>query len=294
MSMAACTCALKAARARCARRWTASAANDLTARSGRALREQRLAFFDDAAPLWRLSLPNNTPLVDLPGAALLDWGGAQRWLKSDAQRRCRFASIASAAVATRPASRTAPDVDPFHPLAAPLMRYHRQLKAAPRSARHLQSRAHVRRLLTLIEGDRHANQSQRTKPRHLPRAKEAEDILRSCVHCGFCNATCPTYQLLGNELDGPRGRIYLIKQMLEGEPVTDKTQLHLDRCLTCRNCETTCPSGVDYHALLDIGRADARAARRRGPLAERLLRDGLRHVIPRAGDVRRAAEGRAR
>ena len=107
--------------------------------------------------------------------------------------------------------------------------------------------------------------------RTLARAQEAEDILRSCVHCGFCNATCPTYQLLGNELDGPRGRIYLIKQMLEGEPVTDKTQLHLDRCLTCRNCETTCPSGVTYHALLDIGRADAgtpgRAARRRARAA---------------------------
>ncbi|BCQ27363.1 glycolate oxidase subunit GlcF (plasmid) [Caballeronia sp. NK8] len=114
----------------------------------------------------------------------------------------------------------------------------------------------------------------------LARAKEAEDILRSCVHCGFCNATCPTYQLLGNELDGPRGRIYLIKQMLEGEPVTDKTQLHLDRCLTCRNCETTCPSGVTYHALLDIGRAELDRRVRR-PARERMLRHGLRHVIPR-------------
>ncbi|HTP99771.1 MAG TPA: glycolate oxidase subunit GlcF [Casimicrobiaceae bacterium] len=84
--------------------------------------------------------------------------------------------------------------------------------------------------------------------------REAEAILRSCVHCGFCTATCPTYQLLGDELDGPRGRIYLIKQVLEGEPVTEKTQLHLDRCLTCRNCETTCPSGVQYGRLVDIGR----------------------------------------
>lgn len=116
--------------------------------------------------------------------------------------------------------------------------------------------------------------------RTLARAKEAEDILRSCVHCGFCNATCPTYQLLGNELDGPRGRIYLIKQMLEGEPVTDKTQLHLDRCLTCRNCETTCPSGVTYHALLDIGRAELERRVPR-PARERMLRNGLRHVIPR-------------
>ncbi|MEN1832630.1 glycolate oxidase subunit GlcF [Pseudomonas lijiangensis] len=118
--------------------------------------------------------------------------------------------------------------------------------------------------------------------RQLPRAEEAERILRSCVHCGFCNATCPTYQLLGDELDGPRGRIYLIKQVLEGNQVTEKTQLHLDRCLSCRNCETTCPSGVDYHNLLDIGRAVVDAAVPR-PLGQRLLRDSLRHVVPHAG-----------
>ncbi|APC19620.1 glycolate oxidase iron-sulfur subunit (plasmid) [Pseudomonas frederiksbergensis] len=116
--------------------------------------------------------------------------------------------------------------------------------------------------------------------RALPRGEEAESILRSCVHCGFCNATCPTYQLLGDELDGPRGRIYLIKLMLEGNPVTAKTQLHLDRCLSCRNCETTCPSGVDYHNLLDIGRAMVEQAVPR-PLSERLLRASLRQVVPR-------------
>ena len=87
-----------------------------------------------------------------------------------------------------------------------------------------------------------------------PEGKEADAILRKCVHCGFCTATCPTYQLLGDELDGPRGRIYLIKQVLEGAEVTTKTQTHLDRCLTCRNCETTCPSGVKYGHLVDIGR----------------------------------------
>src|SRR6202051_28637 len=87
-----------------------------------------------------------------------------------------------------------------------------------------------------------------------PQGREAEDILRSCVHCGFCLATCPTYQLLGDELDGPRGRIYLLQQVLEGGQATEKTQLHLDRCLTCRSCETTCPSGVKYGRLLDIGR----------------------------------------
>ncbi|MGE8500050.1 MAG: glycolate oxidase subunit GlcF [Pseudomonas sp.] len=116
--------------------------------------------------------------------------------------------------------------------------------------------------------------------RQLPRADEAERILRSCVHCGFCNATCPTYQLLGDELDGPRGRIYLIKQVLEGNEVTAKTQEHLDRCLTCRNCETTCPSGVQYHTLLDIGRDVVEQAVPR-PLGERVLREGLRLLVPR-------------
>ena len=90
--------------------------------------------------------------------------------------------------------------------------------------------------------------------RNTPDGEAAERILRNCVHCGFCLATCPTYQILGNELDSPRGRIYLMKQVLEGAAPTAKTQLHLDRCLTCRNCETTCPSGVEYGKLLDIGR----------------------------------------
>lgn len=112
----------------------------------------------------------------------------------------------------------------------------------------------------------------------LPRAEEAESILRSCVHCGFCNATCPTYQLLGDELDGPRGRIYLIKQVLEGTEPTRKTQMHLDRCLTCRNCESTCPSGVDYGHLVDIGRqiVDEKVPRPAGERAVRwLLKEGL-------------------
>lgn len=116
----------------------------------------------------------------------------------------------------------------------------------------------------------------------LPRADEAEEIIRSCVHCGFCNATCPTFQILGNELDGPRGRIYLIKQLLEGEPVTEKTQLHLDRCLSCRNCETTCPSGVEFHTLLDIGREEIERRVER-PVRERVLRSSLRQVFPRPG-----------
>src|SRR5699024_6589517 len=90
--------------------------------------------------------------------------------------------------------------------------------------------------------------------RDTPEGQEADRILRACTHCGFCTATCPTYQLFGDERDGPRGRIYLIKQTLEGATPTQKTQLHLDRCLTCRACETTCPSGVEYGKLLDIGR----------------------------------------
>ncbi|MGB3067799.1 MAG: glycolate oxidase subunit GlcF [Ottowia sp.] len=108
-----------------------------------------------------------------------------------------------------------------------------------------------------------------------PEGREAEAILRKCVHCGFCTATCPTYQLLGDELDGPRGRIYLIKQVLEGEVPTRETQLHLDRCLTCRNCETTCPSGVQYGHLVDIGRKVVEAKVPRPP-AERRLRGVLR------------------
>ena len=116
--------------------------------------------------------------------------------------------------------------------------------------------------------------------RDTPRGQEADAILRACVHCGFCTATCPTYQLLGDELDGPRGRIYLIKQMLEGEPVSTRTQLHLDRCVTCRSCETTCPSGVKYGRLVDIGRAvvDERVGRKPWERAGRKLLDwGLTH-----------------
>lgn len=109
--------------------------------------------------------------------------------------------------------------------------------------------------------------------------KEADAILRNCVHCGFCTATCPTYQQLGDELDGPRGRIYLIKQMLEGQEATAKTQMHLDRCLTCRSCETTCPSGVQYGRLVEIGRefVDQRVER---PLQDRITRRAILNILP--------------
>ncbi|MEN9761978.1 MAG: hypothetical protein RI906_1804 [Pseudomonadota bacterium] len=114
----------------------------------------------------------------------------------------------------------------------------------------------------------------------IPEGVEAEAILRKCVHCGFCTATCPTYQLLGDELDGPRGRIYLIKQVVEGQTPTESTRQHLDRCLTCRNCETTCPSGVDYGHLVDIGRKLVEdQVPRRG--IDRLLRTALREGLTR-------------
>ncbi len=116
--------------------------------------------------------------------------------------------------------------------------------------------------------------------RHTPAGRDAEAILRKCVHCGFCTATCPTYQLFGDELDGPRGRIYLIKQMLEGAEATERTRAHLDRCLTCRACETTCPSGVHYSRLLDIGREvlEARLPRRG---VDGALRVTLKNLLPR-------------
>jgi len=116
--------------------------------------------------------------------------------------------------------------------------------------------------------------------RNTPEGREAEAILRKCVHCGFCTATCPTYQVLGDDLDSPRGRIYLMKRALEGAAVTDKTRLHLDRCLTCRACETTCPSGVRYGRLVDIGRGLVEAKTRRGPL-ERAKRALLAWALPR-------------
>ena len=115
--------------------------------------------------------------------------------------------------------------------------------------------------------------------RDTPEGREADSILRKCVHCGFCTATCPTYLLLGDENDGPRGRIYLMKQALEGQAVTEKTRLHLDRCLTCRACETTCPSGVQYGRLLDIGRKLVEEKTKR-PAQESFKRHVLAALVP--------------
>jgi glycolate oxidase iron-sulfur subunit len=114
---------------------------------------------------------------------------------------------------------------------------------------------------------------------HTAAGKRVDEILRKCVHCGFCTATCPTYQLLGNELDGPRGRIYQIKQIFEGQPADRETQLHLDRCLSCRSCETTCPSGVDYAELIDIGRLQIEQQGLRST-GQKVLRYLLGHILP--------------
>lgn len=121
--------------------------------------------------------------------------------------------------------------------------------------------------------------------RNTPEGEEAKSIVGNCVHCGFCTATCPTYQLLGDELDGPRGRIYLMKQVLEGHAITESTRLHLDRCLTCRNCESTCPSGVRYGRLVDIGRklVDDKLEEEgiRRPAGQRIARWALREGLTR-------------
>jgi len=115
---------------------------------------------------------------------------------------------------------------------------------------------------------------------NTPRGREAQDLLRSCVHCGFCLPACPTYRIEGNELDSPRGRIYLVKQLVEGGPAGDETRLHLDRCLTCRACETACPSGVQYGRIIDLGREliDERAPR---PAADRAARFAMTELLGR-------------
>ncbi len=262
-----------------------SAARKPTAtRSGAALRDQTL---DSSrrrcagdATLWRLSVRSTAPYTDLGGEQLIEWGGALRWLI--AQRRVRRGREVRAWASAHGGHATlfrGPDksAGAFQPLSAPVFALHQRLKAVfdPHGI--------------LNRGRLYRGVLMETRPRSpsildTPEGREADAILRACVHCGFCTATCPTYQLLGDELDGPRGRIYLIKQVLEGGEVTAKTQLHLDRCLTCRSCETTCPSGVRYGRLVDIGRkfvddrvgrapvdAAKRAALRRGLLSKSLF-----------------------
>ncbi len=205
-------------------------------------------------PLWRLSVKSTAPYTDLGGEQLIEWGGALRWLAggehTDAAKLRRWARTHGGHATLFRATRK--DVPVFHPLDEPLATLHRNLKAVfdPHAAF---STAAV----CWANHDPHPLMHTQLTPEFsgTREGEEAQAILRSCVHCGFCTATCPTYQLLGDELDGPRGRIYLIKEVLEGASVTAKTQTHLDRCLTCLSCETTCPSGVQYGKLVDIGRA---------------------------------------
>ena len=116
--------------------------------------------------------------------------------------------------------------------------------------------------------------------------KSSEKIFRKCVHCGFCNATCPTYQLLGDELDGPRGRIYLIKDMLENnKPANEKIVKHIDRCLSCYSCMTTCPSGVNYMHLIDHGRSHIEKTYKR-PFSDRFIRNFLSRTLSKSINFR--------
>ena len=198
--------------------------------------------------LWRISVPPTTP--PLGGRSFIEWGGAQRWsyARAEAAREVRTRAQAAGGHATlvRAADKS---IGAFAPVAEPLARSPPRPEERLRSGSCVQPRALVRRPVREQMQTKLSTEFEGTAL-----GLEAQSILRKCVHCGFCNATCPTYQLLGDELDGPRGRIYLIKEMLEGHAVTELTQRHLDRCLTCRNCETTCPSGVRYGHLLEIGR----------------------------------------
>ena len=227
---------------------------------------------------------STAPYTDLGGDQLIEWGGALRWLAAG-ERVDPGEGARVGGVAGRPCdavSRPRQDRrDVFHPLDATLAALHRKLKAVfdPHGVFN-RGRLRGRPLMQ-------TNLAPEYRDTHDGR--EADAILRSCVHCGFCTATCPTYQLLGDELDGPRGRIYLIKQVLEGAPVTAKTQLHLDRCLTCRNCETTCPSGVQYGRLIDIGRRLVDAKVGRTSAEARAALDAAPHA-PVANAVRRRAD----
>ena len=230
------------------------------------VKEHTHPFFLGVGNLWRLTVPSESALTDVPGRVLLEWTGAQRWLVSDdARADLHEKSVRAGGFATL---FRAPQKDPaaavFAALPAALMRVHCELKKTFDPHAILNSGPSVCGSLNM-----HTELSAALA--HSSAAQRAKAIIGSCVHCGFCLATCPTYQLLGNELDSPRGRIYLIKQMLEGATASKVTVTHLDRCLTCRACETTCPSGVQYGKLLDIGRqmVEARPIRSAG---ERLVR----------------------
>ena len=209
-------------------------------------------------------------MPDLVGERLIDWAGAQVWLATDAPAetvREACARVGGHATLFRgaPAGRGG--------LRAACRRRCWPFTSGSR-------RPSTRRGCSIPGGCIKASRVRTEVQGHLAETAAgatAEAVLRACVHCGMCNATCPTYTLTGDELDGPRGRIYLMKQALEGEPVSRLTQVHLDRCLSCRACETTCPSGVEYHRLYDVAKAEV-GERVQRPWRERALRSAIRFL----------------
>jgi len=238
------------------------------------LRHQTHEFFRQHQNLWRVSVPPSAETIASGQAQLTEWNGALHWIASDTELFTKAREAGGHATQYRLFGEISDN--PFQPLSSTMLALHQRLKKSfdPENilnpGRLYQSRQVVSgALMRTSISSNYLNKST---------GAEAERILRNCVHCGFCNATCPTYLLLGDELDGPRGRIYLIKNMLEGETPTAKTQLHLDRCLTCRSCETTCPSGVEYGRLLDIGRELVADQVKRSP-GQRLFRFSLRKFL---------------
>ena len=252
----------------------------------RAARAPRWRSSRPASPLWRLSVPQTAEPIDAEHAAARSNGAAACAGSCGDARSSRPALDRRARGRPRHALPRRRQVGRRLPPAAARARQDPQ---APQGTRSIRPASSTRDACTTSDRCR---PSSPTGSRTRPRGIEADAILRKCVHCGFCLATCPTYNLLGDELDSPRGRIYLMKQMLEGAPVTERTQLHLDRCLTCRACETTCPSGVEYGRLVDIGRELVEqkvAAHAVGPAAALAVR--AHAALARRSSARRSRSG---
>ena len=251
------------------------------------------AIFDATMhPVWRVSVaPSAGPAVIAAvrnrheSRHFYDWSGGLVWIEATDEAQDRLAHDLRAAVAAAggghatlvrgsPALRSASPA--LRAAACAARRPVAPPEGAVRPARHPQSGAHGGRAISDAELQTSFSLAQLADP-HI---KEADSILRRCVHCGFCTATCPTYLELGNELDSPRGRIYLIKDMLENDkPASSEVALHIDRCLSCLSCVTTCPSGVDYMHLVDQARVRIEKTYRR-PLHDRLLRGVLAWMLP--------------
>ena len=247
-----------------------------------------------AWPVWRIVCPpasggalGQALARDTGGDVIYDWGGGLIWAalppSADASAgmlRSRVNAVGGHATLLRASEQVRRNVDVFHPQARRARALERARPPQLRSEKHPQSRpddARVRDMKTEFSLAQLAD----------PDIAEADKILRACVHCGFCTATCPTYVLLGDELDSPRGRIYLIKEMLEKDkPPTAEVVKHIDRCLSCLACMTTCPSGVNYMHLVDQARVRIEKEYTR-PLLERALRAVLAWVLPRPEPVSR-------